>query len=203
MPAVTSQVCSRCQLSFFSASGQTTCINCRKVTSELEAKQTLQGQRRRAAAAAVEAGGANAEVACAAQASAAHGTCDTAVAAARAECMAVNAAATAAATLTLWIAAVRGQATEAETLAGVLAAPALAPAPAAPAVRERPQEHHCPISMELMSDPVIAMDGNTYERAAIAAWFAAHDTSPMTQAQIPNTLIPNQAVRNMIKGWRP
>jgi hypothetical protein len=33
-----------------------------------------------------------------------------------------------------------------------------------------PEELSCPISLELMTDPVVADDGNTYQRAAIEAW---------------------------------
>ena len=36
----------------------------------------------------------------------------------------------------------------------------------------------CPISMEIMRDPVIAADGHTYERAEIESWFANNRTSP-------------------------
>ena len=33
---------------------------------------------------------------------------------------------------------------------------------------------------QVMVEPVLTCDGQTYERAAIAAWFVDHDTSPMT-----------------------
>ena len=33
--------------------------------------------------------------------------------------------------------------------------------------------------LELMMDPVIAADGNTYERQAIEAWLQDNDTSPV------------------------
>jgi hypothetical protein len=32
------------------------------------------------------------------------------------------------------------------------------------------EELSCPISMQLMTDPVVADDGHTYERHAIEAW---------------------------------
>ena len=35
----------------------------------------------------------------------------------------------------------------------------------------RPPEHYCSLTMEVMEDPAIALDGNTYERAAIETWF--------------------------------
>ena len=43
---------------------------------------------------------------------------------------------------------------------------------------EVPDALCCPISMEIMRDPVIAADGHTYERAEIEAWFANNRTSP-------------------------
>ena len=35
-----------------------------------------------------------------------------------------------------------------------------------------PADFFCPISLELMRDPVMAYDGHSYERAAIERWFA-------------------------------
>ena len=62
--------------------------------------------------------------------------------------------------------------------------------------------HHglaCPITQELMVDPVICMDGHTYERAEIEKWLAQHDTSPKTNLALPSkTLIPNHAIKAQI-----
>ncbi|XRB04226.1 WD repeat, SAM and U-box domain-containing protein 1 [Pycnococcus provasolii] len=56
----------------------------------------------------------------------------------------------------------------------------------------------CPITRELMEDPVVASDGNTYERAAIAKWLRHHDTSPATGAQLASkTLVPNLLARRL------
>lgn len=38
-----------------------------------------------------------------------------------------------------------------------------------------PNEYLCPITMEIMVDPVIAMDGHTYERVAIENWLQVND----------------------------
>jgi hypothetical protein len=71
-----------------------------------------------------------------------------------------------------------------------------------PAPRERPPEHSCPISMEVMTDPVIAMDGNTYERSAIEQWLRTNDTSPLTNETLPNkTRIPNLSFRKIIQDF--
>lgn len=39
----------------------------------------------------------------------------------------------------------------------------------------------CPITHQLMEDPVKCADGHTYERAAITKWLERHHTSPMTR----------------------
>ena len=65
----------------------------------------------------------------------------------------------------------------------------------------RPPEHFCSLTMEVMEDPAIAADGNTYERAAIETWFKDHDTSPLHGSKIPKTLFPNQAVKNLIRDF--
>jgi hypothetical protein len=44
--------------------------------------------------------------------------------------------------------------------------PPLSPPPAV-----APDEYYCPITKELMVDPVIAMDGMTYEKDSIREWF--------------------------------
>lgn len=56
----------------------------------------------------------------------------------------------------------------------------------------------CPISHELMTDPVICCDGHSYERASIEKWFEDHDSSPLTNAELENKdLIPNHVLRAM------
>jgi hypothetical protein len=52
-----------------------------------------------------------------------------------------------------------------------------------------------------MEDPVMTVDGHTYERRAIAAWFAlGRRTSPSTGANIGRTnLIPNFGMRKAIE----
>ena len=45
-----------------------------------------------------------------------------------------------------------------------------------------PDDLQCPISHELMRDPVVAADGRTYERAEITGWIGrGHNRSPMTK----------------------
>ncbi|GAQ88943.1 U box domain containing protein [Klebsormidium nitens] len=63
----------------------------------------------------------------------------------------------------------------------------------------------CPITRQIMRDPVIATDGFTYERSAIAAWLARSPTSPMTNLRLPGDwwqLIPNRTVKAQVAEWR-
>lgn len=62
----------------------------------------------------------------------------------------------------------------------------------------------CPITHEIMHDPVILSDGFTYERRAIEAWLARDTTSPMTGAVMADrTITPNHMVRTMIAQLHP
>ena len=50
----------------------------------------------------------------------------------------------------------------------------------------------CPITGEPMDDPVVAADGHTYERTAIARWLQSSDKSPLTGSVLPHkNLVPN------------
>ncbi|KAH8064830.1 hypothetical protein JL722_1717 [Aureococcus anophagefferens] len=62
------------------------------------------------------------------------------------------------------------------------------------------EELLCPISCEVMTDPVSADDGHTYERACIEAWFAkGKRTSPATNELLESLkLRPNHVVRRMV-----
>lgn len=42
----------------------------------------------------------------------------------------------------------------------------------------------CPITHELMNDPVIDPDGNSYERSAIEDWLRQHSTSPIVSFKL-------------------
>lgn len=57
----------------------------------------------------------------------------------------------------------------------------------------------CPITQELLTEPVVAADGNTYERLAIEAWLQQSDTSPLTNEALPHKgLVPNKLVKAII-----
>ena len=57
----------------------------------------------------------------------------------------------------------------------------------------------CPITMVVMREPVVADDGHTYERSAIAEWVKRKGTSPLTRERMSSHFVPNMAVRKMIE----
>lgn len=77
------------------------------------------------------------------------------------------------------------------------------PAPDAGEVLQAPRGFVCPISLSLMSDPVIAADGHSYERSAISSWLASRDTSPATNLPLAHRhLVENHALRSAIDDYR-
>jgi hypothetical protein len=66
-----------------------------------------------------------------------------------------------------------------------------------------PADFRCPISLDLMRDPVVMATGQTYDRESIALWIeSGHNTCPKTgQALVHTSLIPNQALKNLIAMW--
>eukprot|EP01018_Ginkgo_biloba_P013503 Gb_29129 [translate_table: standard] len=66
-----------------------------------------------------------------------------------------------------------------------------------------PDELKCPISLDLMRDPVIVATGHTYDRASISQWLdSGHSTCPSSGQKLVHTgLIPNYALRSLISQW--
>lgn len=66
-----------------------------------------------------------------------------------------------------------------------------------------PEEFRCPISRELMRDPVILATGQTYDRPFIQRWLkAGNRTCPKTQQVLSHTILtPNLLIRDMISKW--
>ncbi|CAL9701472.1 unnamed protein product [Knipowitschia caucasica] len=67
-----------------------------------------------------------------------------------------------------------------------------------------PDEFLCPITRELMKDPVIAADGYSYEREAIGSWINTKNrSSPMTNLPLLTTLLtPNHTLKMAIGRWK-
>lgn len=67
---------------------------------------------------------------------------------------------------------------------------------------ECPPGAECPLTLEVMVDPVLCADGHTYERFAIEQWLIVHKVSPKTNEVLDSTrLVPNHALRSMIQDW--
>ena len=63
-----------------------------------------------------------------------------------------------------------------------------------------PDEFICPISLEIMTDPVICSDGFTYERSSIGLF--RNNLSPMTRERMNmNFIVPNLAIRQLIEKY--
>jgi hypothetical protein len=82
------------------------------------------------------------------------------------------------------------------------------PAPDKPSRRGStfiPPQFYCPISQEMMVDPVSTVDGHVYDRINIQRWFnTGKMTSPVTGQLLASTLlVPNHPIRQMIEAFRP
>lgn len=66
-----------------------------------------------------------------------------------------------------------------------------------------PHEFLCPITLEIMTDPVIVASGQTFERESIQKWFDSnHRTCPKTRQTLAHlSLAPNYALKNLITQW--
>ncbi|GER24532.1 U-box domain-containing protein [Striga asiatica] len=66
-----------------------------------------------------------------------------------------------------------------------------------------PKDFTCPISLDLMRDPVIISTGQTYDRPSITRWIDdGHSTCPKSGQNLIHTkLIPNRALHNLILQW--
>lgn len=66
-----------------------------------------------------------------------------------------------------------------------------------------PEELKCPISLQLMYDPVVISSGQTFERVSIEKWFGAgYTTCPKNREYLSHTnLTPNSCVKRLIESW--
>ncbi|XP_074307885.1 U-box domain-containing protein 9-like [Silene latifolia] len=66
-----------------------------------------------------------------------------------------------------------------------------------------PDEFRCPISREIMKDPVVLATGQTYDRPFIYKWLKdGHRTCPQTQQVLSHTVLtPNHLVQELIAQW--
>ena len=66
-----------------------------------------------------------------------------------------------------------------------------------------PPDFRCPISLDLMRDPVVVATGQTYDRESIKLWIdSGHNTCPKTGQTLAHTeLVSNFALKNLIAMW--
>lgn len=63
-----------------------------------------------------------------------------------------------------------------------------------------PEAFCCPVTMEVMRDPVVASDGHTYERETLARIFATNRRSPLTRETLnTHVAIPNINLKKRIR----
>ena len=62
----------------------------------------------------------------------------------------------------------------------------------------------CPISGEIMRNPVVNSVGQTYDKTSIQQWISrGNRTDPNTRQQISTTLIPNFSIKSLINSYIP
>ena len=68
---------------------------------------------------------------------------------------------------------------------------------------EIPEAFVCPITQELMTDPVVTRYGQSYERCAIVEWIAAGKDCPLTRQKLTlSGIITNHSLRAKIRQWQ-
>ncbi|CAE8622540.1 unnamed protein product [Polarella glacialis] len=65
-----------------------------------------------------------------------------------------------------------------------------------------PFDLSCPILQSLLEDPVVAEDGNTYEREAIESHLSVRQQSPMTNTAMGKQVLPNQGVKSQVVNYK-
>lgn len=69
--------------------------------------------------------------------------------------------------------------------------------------KEPPNHFLCPISLDLMIDPVVDSVGNTYDRSSIQQVLDSGDMrDPLTREDITNILTPNRSLKSQIEEWK-
>lgn len=65
-----------------------------------------------------------------------------------------------------------------------------------------PSEFLCPISYDIMEEPVMTADGHSYDRKAIERWLQSNNTSPITNEQLTHKkLVTNWGLKKTIESF--
>lgn len=68
---------------------------------------------------------------------------------------------------------------------------------------EIPDDFTCPITQELMTDPVVTRYGQSFERSSIVEWIAKGKDCPLTRQPLTlSGIITNHALRSQIRRWQ-
>eukprot|EP00343_Euplotes_focardii_P009278 CAMPEP_0205824118 /NCGR_PEP_ID=MMETSP0206-20130828/19528_1 /ASSEMBLY_ACC=CAM_ASM_000279 /TAXON_ID=36767 /ORGANISM="Euplotes focardii, Strain TN1" /LENGTH=127 /DNA_ID=CAMNT_0053121933 /DNA_START=1 /DNA_END=384 /DNA_ORIENTATION=+ len=60
----------------------------------------------------------------------------------------------------------------------------------------------CPMSLQIMTDPVLTSSGHTYERKNIEEYIDEYGIDPMTRKELSkDSLIPNHIIRDLISNY--
>lgn len=65
-----------------------------------------------------------------------------------------------------------------------------------------PDEFKCSLSGKLMTDPVIAECGHSFDRKRLEAALQRYRRCPYCESNIPGAVIPNHALRALIESWK-
>lgn len=66
-----------------------------------------------------------------------------------------------------------------------------------------PAELVCPITQTCIQDPILTVQGNVYEHAAITLWLQTHDTDSLINASLKApTLIPCNRIKSEIEAFK-
>ncbi len=66
-------------------------------------------------------------------------------------------------------------------------------------IDENLDDYICPITQQIFLEPVVASDGNTYEKIAILEWYKINKNSPITREILEEKFYPNYFVVSKIK----
>lgn len=69
--------------------------------------------------------------------------------------------------------------------------------------KQIPAAFICPLTLNVMEDPLMTKEGHSYERSAILKWVSENNTSPLTREPLTmSQLIRNHALKSEIESWR-
>jgi hypothetical protein len=67
---------------------------------------------------------------------------------------------------------------------------------------EIPRGFYCPLTQAVMFEPVLDLQGHSYERVAVEAWLQLYQTSPVTKDPMEiRALVPNRAMKEVISDF--